>query len=461
MQFSFYGAAETVTGSKHIITLNNGRRILLDCGMFQGKGLKNEDLNSEFLFNCASIDYLVLSHAHIDHCGLIPRLVNQGYKGPVFCTPPTLSLAKLLLEDSAGIQLSNSRNGNGNGADTDPLYTMEDVDEALSRFKTIPYNELYSIDESIELMFTDAGHILGSAIVNLGLIEDGVKRQVCFTGDIGRFNNRILRPPQEFPQAEIIICESTYGDKLHDTIEHSEERLLKIVKDTCVEKQGKLLIPAFSIGRTQELIFSLNKLAEDGLLPPIEVFVDSPLSVYATDIMRDNQDYFNEEMKKYAETDPDPFGFRRLHFITDKEDSIQLNQFDKPCIIISASGMMEGGRIRHHLRTNISDSKNTILITGYCEPSTLGGRIASGAKEVFIFGDSYAVNAEVIMMNEYSAHGDYSDILKLLIRQDKAGVKQIFLVHGEKTTMANFKDILHEQGFKRVEIAGFRMSYEL
>jgi metallo-beta-lactamase family protein len=237
--------------------------------------------------------------------------------------------------------------------------------------------------------------------------------------------------------------------------------LLRIVQQTCVEKGGKLLIPAFSIGRTQELIFSLNKLAEDGKLPPVKVFVDSPLSVYATDIMRDNQKYFNDEMQEYVETDPDPFGFDGIHFIIERGDSIQLNNYDEPCVIISASGMMEGGRIRHHLRQNISDPRNTILITGYCEPSTLGGRIASGANEVYIMGDSFPVKAEVVMMNEYSAHGDYSDILKVLLRLDKHKVKQIFLVHGDRQTMAVFKETLHEQGFKNVEIAEYRMSYEV
>jgi metallo-beta-lactamase family protein len=460
MQLSFYGAAQTVTGSKHIITLANGKRILLDCGMFQGRGLKNEDLNSEFLFNPSSIDYLILSHAHIDHCGLIPRLVKLGFKGNIFCTPPTIALCKLLLEDSAGIQQSNSR-GNGNSEVAEPLYTLDDVETCFKLFHAIEYDTPHSIDESVEVLFTDAGHILGSAIVNLTLTDNGVSRKVCFTGDIGRFNNRILRPPAEIPQAEIIICESTYGDKLHDDIDHTEEKLLRIVNETCVAKGGKLLIPAFSIGRTQELIFSLNKLAEDGKLPNIKVFVDSPLSVYATDIMRENQRYFNDQMQEYVQTDPDPFHFKGIHFITERDDSIQLNYVDGPCIIISASGMMEGGRIRHHLRQNIADEKNTILITGYCEPSTLGGKIASGAKEVFILGDAFPVRAEVIVMNEYSAHGDYSDILKLLLRQDKDKIKYIFLVHGERTVMSAFKDTLHEYGFRNVEIAEFRMSYEV
>lgn len=460
MQFSFYGAAQTVTGSKHIITLENGRRILLDCGMFQGKAQKNEDLNSELPFKPESIDYLILSHAHIDHCGLIPFLVRSGFSGPIFATPPTLALARLLLEDSAGIQLSQSRS-NGNSDVTEPLYTIGDVEASLALFKTVPYNKRFSIDENIELLFTDAGHILGSAVVNLTITEGSHTTQVAFTGDVGRFNNRILNPPQEFPQADVIICESTYGNKLHESIENTEQRLLRIVEQTCVEKGGKLLVPAFSVGRTQELIFSLNKLAEDGLLPEVEVFVDSPLSVYATDIMRENPKLFNESMQEYIESDPDPFGFPRLHFITETDDSRQLTYFDKPCVIISASGMMEGGRIRHHLKNNIGDERNTILITGYCEPSTLGGRISNGAQEVMIMGESYPVKAEVMFMNEYSAHADYGDLLKLLLRQDKEKVKQVFLVHGEVTVMTEFKNTLKESGFKRVEIAEFRMSYEV
>jgi len=356
--------------------------------------------------------------------------------------------------------LSNSKN-NGPSESQQPLYNLEDVEQALKLFRAVPYNKKFSIDEKIELLFTDAGHILGSAIVNLAIQEGDKTRTLTFTGDIGRFNNRILNPPQEFPQAEIIICEATYGDRLHDSIENTEERLLRVVKSTCIEKGGKLLIPAFSIGRTQELIFSLNKLAEDGLLPDVPVFVDSPLSVYATNITRVNQKYFNDSMQEYIEFDPDPFGFPGLHFITDKDDSKMLNNLDKPCIIISASGMMEGGRIRFHLRNNIADEKNTILVTGYCEPSTLGGKISNGASEVFIMGDTFPVKAEVVLMNEYSAHGDYGDILKLLLRQDKEKIKQIFLVHGEKNTMQNFKSTLKENGFPRVEIAEFRMSYEV
>jgi metallo-beta-lactamase family protein len=458
MQLSFYGAAQTVTGSKHLVTLNSGKRVLLDCGMFQGKGTKNEDLNADFIFKPAGVDYLILSHAHIDHSGLIPRLVKKGFKGKIYATPPTLELCKLLLNDSANIQKNDSRNGN---SQQEPLYNKVDVERALSLFETVEYETPHAIDDSIELLFTDAGHILGSAVVNLKIKEDGVERRLSFTGDVGRFCNRILKPPQTFPDAEIIICECTYGDKLHESIDLSEERLLREVKGTCVEKEGNLIIPAFSIGRTQELIFSLNKLAEDKKLPEVQVYIDSPLSVYATDIMRSNEKYFSEPMHEYLKFDSDPFAFPGLHFVSDHEDSRLINHSDKPGVIISSSGMMEAGRILHHLKNNIGDARNTILITGYCEPSTLGGRISRGEEEVSIMGEKMSVKAEVLHMNEYSAHADYGDLLKLLIRQDKDKIKHLFLVHGEKSSMLHFKETLEQQGYRNVQLAEYRMSYEV
>jgi metallo-beta-lactamase family protein len=459
MQLSFYGAAQSVTGSKHLITLTNGKRVLLDCGMVQGKGAKNEDVNSDFLFKPDSVDYLILSHCHIDHCGLIPRLVKKGFRGKIFSTPATLELCTILLNDSASIQLNEVRKTDSEK--TEPLYDQDDVDLCLSLFNTVEYDTPYVIDDSITLLFTDAGHILGSAVVNLTILEDGKERQIAFTGDVGRFSNRILKAPQTFPEAEIIICESTYGDKLHEPLDNTEERLLKMVNYTCIEKKGNLLIPAFSIGRTQELIFSLNKLAEEKRLSDIDVFIDSPLAVYATDIMKNYQHYFNDEMHEYMKFDSDPFEFKHLHYVTEKQDSIGINSYDKPSVIIAASGMMEGGRILHHLKNNISDPRTTILITGYCEPETLGGKISNGAKEVTIMQETLEVKAEVVFMNEYSAHADYSDLLKLLIRQNKQKIKEIFLVHGEKSTMHGFKSILNEYGFPNVKLAEFRMSYEV
>ncbi|PSR55691.1 MBL fold metallo-hydrolase [Adhaeribacter arboris] len=456
MTISFYGAAQTVTGSKHLVTLENGTRILLDCGLLQGKGEKTDDYNREFDFEPENINYLILSHAHIDHSGLIPRLVKMGFSGPVFCTPPTLELCELLLRDSARIQENNS----SHGTTTTPLYTEADVESALQLFKTVPYDQPYRIDDRIELLFTDTGHVLGSAAINLKLQDEEQERTLCFSGDIGRFANRILKEPQPFPAAEIILCESTYGDKIHDSLEHTEERLEQIVQTVCVERQGKLLIPAFSIGRTQELIYSLNYLAEEGRLPEnVKVFVDSPLSVYATDILRSNPDYFNDTMQEYLKIDSDPFGFPQLHYIIEAEDSKELNNFMEPCVIISSSGMMEAGRIQHHLKNNLSDPNSAVLITGYCEPSTLGGQLLKGAETVRILGEEVAVKAEMIVMKEYSAHADYSDIAKFLICQDKEKLQKIFQVHGEKPVMVQLKEDLTELGYSNIEITDFRLSY--
>ncbi|MDB5264069.1 MAG: fold metallo-hydrolase [Adhaeribacter sp.] len=458
MTISFYGAAQTVTGSKHLINLENGKRILLDCGLLQGKGEKNDDINRDFDFEPDKINYLILSHAHIDHSGLIPRLVKLGFTGPIFCTPPTLPLCELLLRDSARIQVKNE---NANGTNSEALYTEEDAEAALSLFKTVPYDKPFKIDEDIELLFTDTGHVLGSAAINLKLQDKGQERTLCFTGDIGRFANRILKVPQPFPSAEIILCESTYGDKIHSSLENTEERLEQIVREVCVDRGGKLLIPAFSIGRTQELIYSLNYLAEEGRLPDVKVFVDSPLSVYATDVMRSHPEHFNDTMLEYIKTDPDPFGFPQLTYITETEDSMQLNSFAEPCVIISSSGMMEAGRIRNHLKNNLADPNSAVLVTGYCEPSTLGGKLLNGAEKVNILGEEIEVKAEIMLMKEYSAHGDYSDIAKFLHCQEKEQIKKIFLVHGEKKVMAQLKEDLSELGYKNIEIPELRLSYEV
>ena len=461
MDLSFFGATKSVTGSKHLLTLDNQKRILLDCGMFQGSGEKVHELNENFGFEPESIDHLLLSHAHIDHSGLIPRLVKQGFKGKIYCTPPTLELCRLILMDSAGIQQSE-----GGHEDVEihgaPLYTKEDVEASLKQFETVPYNQPYQFNEEVEFQFTDVGHILGSAAVHLIITENGKKMRLTFTGDIGRHENRILRAPQPFPPADFIICESTYGNSFHTSIENTEERLLDIVLDTCVKKKGRLLIPAFSIGRTQELVYSLNVLAEEGRIPKhVRVYVDSPLSVYATDIMREHEECFNREMKEYLKFDDDPFGFPQLHFLIEAEDSKLLNASDDPCVIISASGMMQGGRIQHHLLTNLGDAKNTLLITGYCEPSTLGGRLLNGAEKVNIFGEQVEVKAEILRMSEYSAHADYEDIVRFLHCQDKEKIQQIFLVHGEEDSMKKLKKDMGDLGYQNIQIPDFRLSYEL
>ncbi len=453
MTITFCGGAQSVTGSKHLVTLDDGPRVLLDCGMFQGQEANHYDQHDNFLrgIDPATIDYLMLSHAHVDHSGLVPLLVKSGFTGPIFCTPPTRELCELVLNDSAHLQQYEA----------DPLYTAADVERCWNQFVTVPYGQAHRVSEAVEVLFTDAGHVLGSAAVNLTLRENQRTRTLCFSGDVGRYSNRILNAPQACPPAEVVICELTYGDHFHASLENTEERLRRIIQDTCVERQGKLLIPAFSIGRTQELILSLAYLAEHDRLPPVNIFVDSPMSVYATDIIRNHTECFNPDLSDYLGAEGDPFTFPQLHYITEVEDSKLLHAVDEPCVIISSSGMMQGGRIVHHLHHNIGDARNTVLITGYCEPSTLGGRLMQGAQRVGIRGEEHAVEAEIIQMKEYSAHADYGDFLRFLFPQQSDVLRQLFLVHGETSRMESFKTSLEADGYRNVTVAAPRISYEV
>jgi metallo-beta-lactamase family protein len=458
MQIQFLGATETVTGSKHLVKTENGFTILLDCGLYQGMGKETETLNRNLDVTASEIDVVILSHAHIDHSGNLPLLVKNGFLGSIFCTPPTLEVVEVLLYDSAKIHESdikyvNKKREKRGEEPLVPLYTSKDVDHCMKHFKTVPYHAEYVLNNEAILTFTDAGHILGSAIINLKIKDKAEKIiHLTFTGDVGKYNDMLLKNPEPFPQADYIICESTYGDRLHEVEIDAEIHLLNVVRKTCIEKKGKLIIPAFSLGRTQEIVFILDKLKYNGLLPNIKVYVDSPLSANVTDIMRNNVSCFNEKLQNYIKTDPDPFGFSNLKYIREKEESMALNTSKEPCIILSASGMMDAGRIKHHLKNNISDAKNTILVVGYCTPHSLGGKIREGQKVVKIFGDEYDVNAEVEVIDSYSAHADYNELIKFLSCQDKPKIKKLFLVHGDIEAKLSFKEKLHVEGYKDVII---------
>ena len=360
MKIEFLGAAKEVTGSKHLITTKKNTKILLDCGMFQGKGLDTDSNNRDLGFNPKEIDYLFLSHPHIDHSGLIPYIVKLGFKGMIFCTPATRDLCSIMLADSGFIQENDTYTFNKKRArqgldPVEPIYTLEDAQNAMQYFVSIPYDKEFNISPEISVKFTDNGHILGSATVNLAIKEGRKTTRVAFTGDIGRYSKRILKAPQPFPQADYIIMESTYGDRLHENVDESESQLLSAVQDTCVKKKGKLIIPSFAIGRAQEIIYALDKLTHKGLLPDVDVYVDSPLSINATNIMRLHTECFNKEFKKYMKEDNDPFGFDRLQYVRSKEKSKALNSDFRPMINISASGMMEAGRVKHHIANNIEN----------------------------------------------------------------------------------------------------------
>ena len=457
MKIAFHGAARTVTGSKHLLTLNNGKKYLLDCGMFQGMGKETDVLNREFGFDPTEINYLILSHAHIDHCGLIPKLVKDGFHGKIFATPATKDLAAILMEDSAGIQENDLKFVNKHRAAEGksylfPLYTTEDAIKAVEHFETVDYDQWHKIDESIQVMYKDAGHIIGSATVHLKINEEGKETRLTFSGDVGRYRDVILKSPDVFPQADYIILESTYGNSLHEQVADTTDLFLEWIIKTCIQKKGKLIIPAFSVGRTQEILFALNTLETQNRLPDLTYIVDSPLSKEATQVIKSYPQYFNKTIQKLIETDNDPFDFKGLKFIKSVEESKLLNYSKEPLVIISASGMAEAGRVKHHISNNIENSRNTILFTGYCEPNSLGGRLKLHPKEVGIFGVPHEVNAEIAEIRSMSAHGDYNDLSQWLACQDPRQVKKLFLVHGEYDVQLDFKQRLIKKGFVDVEI---------
>lgn len=457
MKITFHGAARTVTGSKHLLQLSNGKKILLDCGMFQGMGKDTFYLNNNFGFDPASIDYVIISHAHIDHIGLLPKLVKEGYRGKIYCTHATASLAQILLRDSAHIQEADSKYANkvkfGQGKPTEePLYTLDDVALTIPLMRKVKYNEWFSIEKGIELCYTDAGHIIGSACVHLKIKENDNTVRITFSGDLGRYGDAFLRSPEAFDQADYIIMESTYGDKIHPPAIETASLLLQHITHTCLEKKGKLIIPAFSVGRTQELLYALNQLSLEKRLPQLSYYVDSPLSVETTEMTKHFPQLFNKNVQEILKKDDDPFDFPGLTMIENAEVSKTLNFKREPCVIISASGMAEAGRVKHHIANNIEDAANTILIVGYCEPQSLGARLKDGASKVSIFGQHYDVKAAVESIASMSAHGDYNDMSQWLSGQDPRLVKRLFLVHGEYEVQQVFYEKLWKKGFRDVYI---------
>jgi metallo-beta-lactamase family protein len=466
MKISFHGAARCVTGSKHLISLKNGNQILLDCGLFQGMGKDTDDMNRHFGFDPSAITAMVLSHAHMDHGGLIPKLCKEGFSGNIFCTPATKQLTNVLLQDSAEIQeedvrFTNKRRAAQGKPYIQPLYSIEDAKTCIKQFVVKEYGQWFEVMENVQCMFTDAGHIIGSEVVNLKIVENGKTTAITFSGDVGRYRDIILRSPEVFPQADVIIMESTYGDSLHELNFTTPDLLLEWIKKTCVEKKGNLIMPAFSVGRTQELLYALNQLELENRMPAIDYFVDSPLSIQTTEVIKSFPKYFNKTIQKILETDSDPFSFKGLKFISTVEQSKQLNFKREPFAVISASGMAEAGRVKHHIGNNIESSRNTILLTGYCEPNSLGGRLMRGEKEVSIFGVRYEVHADIGSIRSMSAHGDYEDLAQWLSCQDPRKVNRLFLVHGDYDVQQIFREKLLKKKFMDVEIPGLHAEYGL
>jgi metallo-beta-lactamase family protein len=457
MKISFHGAAGTVTGTKHLITLNDNTQILLDCGMFQGLGPETDELNHHFGFNPEKISVLLLSHAHIDHTGLIPRLVKEGYRGKIFCTPATKDLTEILLNDSAEIQTYETEYINRKRKEKqldpyEPLYNADDVKQTMELFETINYNEWFEPLKNIQVCFTNTGHLIGSAAISVKINEEGKETSILFSGDVGRYRSVLLQPPAEAPQADYIILESTYGDKHHDITFNTIETLQKWIKKICVEKGGQLIIPAFSVGRTQEVLYALNQLSLEKRLPEILCFIDSPLSLKATETIKKYTDQFNERLQQVLKIDNDPFEFPGLKYVETVEESKRLVDYTQPCVIISASGTADAGRVRHHINSCIRNNNCAVLLVGYCSPKSLGGQLLQGAKEIELFGETCEVQAEIDQIQGMSAHGDTDDLTRFISNQDPEKVKKIFLVHGEINVQKAFASRLELKGFRDVEI---------
>ncbi len=426
---TFWGAARTVTGSMHQLDAN-GRTLLLDCGLFQGHRAEARKRNQVFPFRPRDIDAVILSHAHIDHCGNLPNLVKQGFNGPIYCTSATRALAGVMLGDAAKIHEEDAaylnRHRHSGDPVIEPLYDGRDVYRTLLRLRAVKYDAPLDIGNGLIVTFVDAGHLLGSAMIHLRL-ADG--KSLTFTGDLGRPGLPILRDPASVPPADLVLSESTYGGHIHEPVEETAERLGEVVQHT-VNRGGKLLIPAFSVGRTQTVVYFLHQLMNAGRLPDVPIYVDSPMAVRATEVFRAHPDCFNETARRLLAEHADLFGEQRIHYVEKVHESIALNNHPGPCVIISASGMCEAGRILFHLKHNIEDARNTVLIVGYQAENTLGHRLVERQPQVRILGETLSVRAEVVVLNGLSSHADHADLLRSLGPLASA-TKRIRLVHGE------------------------------
>ena len=463
INISFHGAARTVTGSRHIIEID-GFTILLDCGLFQGRRSETYERNLNFSFYPRTVDSVIISHAHMDHLGNVPNLVKRGYFGDIHCTLATADLANIMLTDSANIQAGdiefvNKIRRKRQQPEMEPLYTVQAVEAALKHFQGHSYDRTFSLRENISVTFRDAGHILGSAITILDINEGGRKISICFTGDLGRYNMPIIRDPVLVVDSDILIIESTYGNRLHADIQNVQNKLAAVINET-IAKGGKIIVPSFALERTQELVYNLHELKLAGRIPDIPVYVDSPLAVDATDIFRIHPECYDEETARFLRETADPFGFRGLHYVSSAAESKKLNTLKTPAIIISASGMAEAGRILHHLRNNISNPNNTVLIVGWQAENTLGRKIKEKWPEVTIFGESHKLRCRVEIFEEFSAHADRNDLIKW-VSAGKDKWKQVYVVHGEETASLSLADALREMGILEVVVPELGQSFAI
>jgi metallo-beta-lactamase family protein len=444
MRVHFLGATRTTTGSLYLLELND-QRLLLECGLFQGRRGESIERNRNFPFDPAEIDAVILSHAHIDHCGNLPNLCRQGFEGNIYCTFATRDLASIMLEDSAEIQRADAvfvskKRAKQGLPPVEPLYTATDADKAVRQFICINYDRPIPVAEGVTVTFRDAGHILGAAQVILDIAENGRRFRYLFSGDIGRGKDDILRDPQPVEDVDYLQVESTYGAREHSPKINANDQVGRLVRET-LDRQGKVIIPSFSVGRTQQIVYTLHQLTLAGQLPRVPIFVDSPLSVNATEVYRLHPECFNESIYRFLREKENPFGMENLTYIREVAHSMKLNTLKDAAIIISASGMAEAGRIRHHLANHIGNPVNLVLFIGYCAEHTLGAQIMSGRNPVNIFGEPHEVRARIASLDSYSGHADKNE-LRHYVEGITGDIKKISVIHGEESQAVAFGETL-------------------
>ena len=452
MKLTVWGAAEQVTGSMHLLEVNN-YKILIDCGLNYEGGIELSE-NENFPFNPYDIDLVVLTHAHIDHSGNLPTLVKAGFEGQILCTYPTADLTQLLLADSVNIFLRKTEKKRGRGKfkkqkfqNNQPLYLQRHVNDTVERIVPLSFHKPFKINNEISITLIPTGHLLGAAAAHFIINEDGETKTIAFTGDIGRKNYPVLNDPEYLPETQYLVCESTYGGRNHTNTDSLRDVLIKTIKEACINQPGRLIIPAFSVGRTQSLVFSLNKIFSDGALPPIPVFVDSPMATLATDIYRKHHQHVNDEARSFYQKNGDEFEFENLSYVKELRESKEISDHFEPCIIISSAGMLEGGRIQDHLFHNIQNFYATIFFIGFCAKGTLGHRLLRGDSVVNIKGRELSVFASIKRTDLLSGHGDHSDIVNYINQIPNNSLKSVFFVHGEIGSMQALKDDLKEKPF--------------
>lgn len=473
MKITFWGASRQVTGSMFLLTLDDGYQILIDCGIDMGNLSESMPLypGACFPFDPTLVNVVLLTHAHLDHSGKLPNLYREGYEGQILCTSPTAALTEILLQDSANLNRDKLRRyyrqrdkgykDNRTGIEPGNLYTEQHVKETIEQFVPIQFHRRFPITSQVHLTFLPAGHLLGAAYILLEVEEGGTTKRLLFSGDIGRQNYPLLLDPEPAPEADYVFCETTYGSREHMSILSGIEELEQVIRKACVEKPGRLIIPAFSIGRTQAVLYTLHKLYADNKLPPIKIFADSPMAHKSDQVYERCVSFLNEEAQQFRKEYGSLFNFDTLAYIEHLKDSKLIDNHHEPCIIISSSGMLEGGRIQHHIRANIENPYCTILMVGYTAEGTMGERLINANGTLRIGRKELPVRAEVITTDSFSGHGDVHDLLRFVQAQDPAKVKAVFLVHGEESAMADFKTRLEGLGYARVEMPRKGETYEL